>query len=96
MSEFKSTLLQKKTIGDVGYARFSFSGTDRLSMHGSCVVYKVESGEMTLVVRNQTTTLKKGERITIEPYTPYYKAGSATIFARDFPPFDPNTLVFLD
>jgi hypothetical protein len=96
MSEFQSTLLHKKIISGVGYARFSFVGKDRLSMHGSCVVYKVEAGEMTIVIRDKASVLKKGDRVTIEPFTPYYKEGNATIFARDFPPFDPNTLVFLD
>lgn len=96
MSEFTSALINKKVIDGVGYARFSFRGTDRLSMHGSCVVYKVEIGEMTVVVRGETHNLKSGDRITIEPYTPYFKEGEATVFARDFPPFDPTTLVFLD
>ena len=96
MSKFKSVLLQKKEISGVGYARYTMTGKDRLSMHGSCVIYKVEAGSVDIVVRGVTSHLRQGDRIQIEPNTPYYKEGDATLFARDFPPFDPSTLVFLE
>jgi hypothetical protein len=94
--EFSSVLLQKRTIDGVGYARFSFIGTDRLARHSSCVIYKVEAGEMDVVVEGVRHHLLPGQRIAIAPYTPYLKEGNATVFARDVPPFDPSTVEYLD
>ena len=94
--EFASVLLQKRVIDGVGYARFSFVGTDRLARHGSCVIYKVEDGEMDVVVEGVRHHLTPGQRIAIAPQTRYFKVGAATVFARAVPPFDPSTVEYFD